>query len=104
MKVSEGMKILAEKWIQKPKGLRVKYQKFVNSELVTEYSPGQENNPFDSDVTAWRYAWKLFVGTKSDSDEITDDEFINIFVVDENDHPIRYYVTGQKEIFNPKRL
>lgn len=104
MKVSEGMKILGEKWIQKPKGFRVKYQKLVNSDLVTEYSPGQEETSMDSDVTTWRYAWKLFVANKSDSDEIADGEFINVSVVDENDNPIQYYVTGKQEIFNPKSL
>ena len=102
MKVSEGMKILAEKWIQKPKGFRVKYQKRANSELVTEYSPGQENNPLDSDVTTWRYAKKLYMATQSDSDKLAEGEFINISVVDENDNPVQYYVTGKNEIFNPK--
>lgn len=103
MKSKQGTVLIEKGWIFKPKGLRVKYQRLINSELVTEYSPGLEDTPMDSDVTAWRYAWKLFMATRSDSNKITEDEFINVFVVDENDNPIQYYATGKTEIFNPKK-
>ena len=102
MKIAEGMKTIANHWIQKPKGFRVKYQKLVNSELVIEYTPGQEDSSLNSDVTTWRYAWKLFMATRSDSNEIADGEFINIYVVDDSDNPIKYYATGKKEVFNQK--
>ena len=102
MKIAAGLKIIENHWIQKPKGFRVKYQKLVNSELVVEYSPGQQDSSLDSDVTAWRYAWKLFMATRSDSNEIAEGEFINIYAVDESDYPIKYYATGKKEVFNQK--
>ena len=67
MKISEGLEVIKKGWIVKPKGFRVKYQKLVDSELTTEHSPTLEDKPLDSDVVAWRYAWKLYMATRSDS-------------------------------------
>ena len=102
MKLAAGMKLVEEQWIVKPNQFRVKYQQLVNSELVTQYSPGMDNAGLDSDVTTWRYAWKLFKATRTDAPEIQEGEFVNICVVDDQDNPITYYVTGEKEIFNKK--
>jgi hypothetical protein len=102
MKLAAGMKLVEEQWIVKPKQFRVKYQQLVNSELVTQYSPGMDNAGLDSDVTTWRYAWKLLEATRTDAPEIQEGEFVNICVVDDQDNPITYYVTGEKEIFNEK--
>jgi hypothetical protein len=104
MKPSDGTKIIQAGWVVKPKGFRVRYQKFVDSELVTEYSPGLEENPQDSDVGTWRYAWKLFMATKTEGPDIAEGEFVNICVVNDLDVPIEYYVTCKKEIFNPKSM
>jgi hypothetical protein len=102
MELAAGMKLVEEQWIVKPKQFRVKYQQLVNSELVTQYSPGMDNSGLDSDVTTWRYAWKLLEATRTDAPEIQEGEFVNICVVDEKDNPITYYVTGEKDIFNKK--
>ena len=104
MKISEGLEVINKGWIIKPKGYRVKYQKLINSELITEYSPDLKDNPMDSDVVAWRYAWKLYMATKSDSPEINDRELINIFVVDDSDNPVKYYTTNQLEVFNSREI
>ncbi len=104
MKISEGLKVIEKGWIIKPKGYRVKYQKLINSELITEYSPDLEAEPLDSDVVAWRYAWKLYMATKSDLPEINDGELINIFVVDDSDNPVKYYTTNQLEVFNRREI
>jgi hypothetical protein len=102
MKLAAGMKLIEEQWIVKPKQFRVKYQQLVDSELLTLYSPEMNTAGLDSDVTTWRYAWKLFKATRTDAPEIQEGEFVNICVVDEQDNPIKYYVTGEKEIFNEK--
>ena len=104
MKIAQGMKLIGEKWVVKPKQFRVRYQKMENSELVTEYSPGLDDAGLDSDVTAWRYAWKLYMSTKVESSEIQEGEFINICVVDELNNPFTYYANGEQETFNPKPL
>ncbi len=102
MKLAAGMKLIEDQWIVKPKQFRVKYQQLVDSELVIQYSPEMTTAGLDSDVTTWRYAWKLFKATKADAPEIQEGEFVNICVVDDQDNPITYYVTGEKEIFNKK--
>ena len=104
MKISEGLEIIKNGWVIKPKGFRVKYQKLVDAALITEYSPGLDQEMLESDVVAWRYAWKLYMATKSDSPEICDGELINILVVDDSDNPIKYYATNQLEVFNRKEI
>jgi hypothetical protein len=104
MKISEGLEVIKKGWIVKPKGFRIKYQKLVDSELITEYSPTLEDGPLDSDIVAWRYAWKLYMATRSDSPEISDGELVNICVVDDSDNPIKYYATNQLEVFNPREV
>ncbi len=102
MKLAKGMKIISEGWIIKPKGFRVRFQQLVEGELVTEYSPGLEDKALDSDVTTWRYAWKLSRATQAEADSISPGELVNVTVVDEKDRMVNYYVTGKPEIFNPK--
>jgi hypothetical protein len=102
MKTKEALKIIDEGWVKKRKGFRVHFQKMVNSELRTDYVPPEEVKPFDSDVLAWRLAWKLSESTKTDSPEIRDGDFINIYVVDKGGNPVNYYATNQPEIFNAR--
>ncbi len=103
MKLAQGLKVIKNGWVAKPKGFRVRYQKRVDSKIVTEYSPRLEDAALDSDVTTWRYAWKLFQATRAVPGKIAEDELVNITVVDELDTPAIYYVTGEKEIFNMKK-
>jgi hypothetical protein len=102
MKLAKGLKIISEGWIIKPKGFRVRFQQLVDGELVTEYSPGLEDKPLDSDVTTWRYAWKMFKATQTKEEGISPGEMVNVTVVDEKESMINYYATGKPEIFNPK--
>lgn len=101
MKLAEGMKRIAEGWITKPKGYRVRFQQLVEGELVTGYSPGLEDAALDSDVTTWRYAWKLAKATQPESEIILPGELVNVTVVDDQDTKVKYYATGKLEIFNP---
>ncbi|MEN8210316.1 MAG: hypothetical protein ABFR31_01245 [Thermodesulfobacteriota bacterium] len=99
MKIAQGMKIISKGWVQKPKGYRVKY---CDHDMTINYSPDLDNAPLDSDVTAWRYAWKLYKSTKSDQDTVQEDELVNITVVDTEGNDINYYVTGTPKIYNKK--
>ncbi len=100
MKISQGMKIIGEGWIQKPAGFRVQYQK--HSDMTLEYTPGLDDSPLDSDITAWRYAWKLYMSTKSGRDTAREGEMVNITVVDTEGNSVNYYVTGMPKIYNKK--
>ena len=95
MKVSESLKIIDEGWVKKPKGFRVHFQKRVGSEWITDYAPGEEEKALDSDVTAWRLAWKLSQTTKRHILEISDGDMVNIYVVDDSGNPIKFYGTNE---------
>ena len=103
MKVTDGMKLISKGWIQKPKELRVRFQQLADRLLETRYSPPLDEKGMDSDVTVWRYAWKLYMATKTDDTGIGPEELVNLTVVDETDTPITYYVTGRTEVMNPKQ-
>jgi hypothetical protein len=102
MEITEGLKIIDAGWIQKPNGFRVKYQKLVDGQLVTEVSPPEKKAGLDSDVVAWRYAWKLFMATRSEEKDIQNDELVNIHVVNDSDERVKYYATNDFDMFNPK--
>lgn len=102
MQIAEGLKIIETGWIRKPRGFRVQYQKLVDGQLVTELSPPEDKSVLDSDVVAWRYAWKLFMATRSDSADIQEGELVNIQVVNEVNEQVKYYATDAFEVFNRK--
>ncbi len=101
MKIAQGMKLIEEGWITKPKGFRVKFQRMEGGELVTGYSPGLEDKALDSDVTTWRYAWKLAMAAQLENGQLKEGTLVNVTVVDDEDTPFTYYATGKKETFNP---
>ena len=102
MKTKDALGIIDEGWVKKKKGFRVHFQKMVDSELITDYVPPQEVKPLDSDVVAWRLAWKLSESTKTNGPEIGDGEMINIYVVDDEGNPVNYYAKNRPEIFNAR--
>lgn len=102
MKSSEGADIIRGGWIIKPRGFRLRYEKLVDNQRVTEFSPGLDENPMVSEVVAWRYAWKLAQATRTDGPDIAEGEFVNITVVDDTGEPRAYYVTRKKTVFNSK--
>jgi hypothetical protein len=100
MKLAKGMELIARDWVVKPKGFRVKFQQMTHGKLVTGYSPSLEENWLDSDVTAWRYAWKLAMVATTDDNRPVEGSLVNITVVDEKDRSVNYYVTGKPQVFN----
>jgi hypothetical protein len=103
MKIEEGLEIINDGWIRKPKGFRVRFDKRTDSGFEVVYSPSLEDAPLDSDVTAWRYAWKLWQATQADSETDGPGALYNIVVVDDSDQPIRFYVTNKPMVHNPKQ-
>ncbi len=102
MKISESLKIFDAGWVRKSKGYRVHFQKKVDNEFITDHVPNLKGNPLDSDVVAWRVAWKLYQTTKSDMAENSEPEFVNIYVVDDLGNPVKFYVTNQLKVYNSK--
>ena len=100
MQIAEGLEIIDTGWIQKPKGFRVKYQRLVDGQLVTEYSPPEGSALLDSDVVTWRYAWKLFMATRADTADSREEELVNIHVVNDAGEKVKSYATGAYTVFN----
>ena len=100
MKVKDALDIIDEGWVKKPKGFRVHFQKMVGSEWITDLVPGEEEKPLDSDVVAWRLAWKLSQAGKSTPPEISEGDMVNIYVVDDLGNPVRFYGTNELTVLN----
>lgn len=104
MKIAQGLKVIAKGWIRKPKGFRVRFQQQTSAGVESVYSPPIEDSPLTSDVTAWRYAWKLWQATREEAGTQAQDILYNITVVDDQDHPVRFFGTGEVEIYNSKGI
>ena len=96
MKISEMLEVVDRGWVRKPKGFRVRFQTRLDRQWVTDTMPGEDESLLDSDVTAWRSAWKLWQAAKSGAGE-----YVNITVVDDRGEPVRNYATGRFDLFNP---
>ena len=104
MKVAEAMKIIDPGWVRKRKGFRVCFQKRVKDEFITEYVPGEEEKPLESDVVTWRLAWKLAEASKIEPQDIKEGDIVNITVVDDLGEPFNYYATNQLMTFNMVKI
>lgn len=104
MKIEEGLKIINSGWIRKPKGFRVRLDKWTDNRIEAAYSPPLDDAPLNSDVTAWRYAWKLWQATRVEPKADHPGALYNIIVVDDRDQPVCFYVTGELAVCNPKRF
>ena len=98
MKQADLLKPGDQAWIRKRKGFRVRSWQLVEEVRTEVLMPSESELPMDSELAAWRVAFKL-----SQNADVTADGlpvFINITVVDDLGEPISYYVTGQIQIFN----
>ena len=100
MKVSEALKVNDDGWVKKPMGFRVHFQKRIGSEWITDHAPGEEEKPLDSDVVAWRLAWKLSQVGKSNPLGISEGDIVNLYVVDDSGNPIKFYGTNELTVLN----
>ena len=104
MKIAEGLKVIESGWIRKPKGFRVRFHRQTGTGIEAGLSPPPDAAPLNSDVTAWRYAWKLWQATKADAEVGAPGALYNITVVDDQDNPVRFYASGEFETYSPKPI
>lgn len=104
MKIADGLKLIENGWIRKPKGFRVRFHRQTEAGIEAVLSPPPEAAPLNSDVTAWRYAWKLWQATRAAAETGEPGALYNITVVDDQDLPFRFYGTGDFETYNPQRI
>jgi hypothetical protein len=104
MKIADGMKIIENGWVRKPKGFRIRFHRQDENGIEMGYSPPEGDAPLNSDVTAWRYAWKLYQATREVAQSGAPGALYNITVIDDQGDPIRFYGSGEAETYNPKRI
>jgi hypothetical protein len=104
MKITEGLEIIEKGWIPKPKGFRVRFHQQTQEGVQLGYSPPPDAAPLNSDVTAWRYAWKLWQATQARAQGGEIGALYNITVVDDGDQPVLFYATGEFETYSPKEV
>ena len=101
MKIADGLKLIENGWIRKPKGFRVRFDRQTEAGIEAGLSPPADAAPLNSDVTAWRYAWKLWQATRAAAENGDPGALYNITVVDDQDRPFRFYGSRECETYNP---
>ena len=104
MKIVDGLKLIENGWIRKPKGFRVRFDRQTEAGVEAGLSPPPDAAPLNSDVTAWRYAWKLWQATQAAAETRDPGALYNITVVDDQERPFRFYGSGEFETYNPKPI
>jgi hypothetical protein len=102
MKIKELLAMVDRGWVHKPKGFRVHFEKMNQDGPQTDFVPGLDQDLLDSDVVAWRCAWKLYQATQSAEPEFGGGRLANIHVVDDEGRPVKNYATGNFDVYNPK--
>lgn len=102
MKLTDAMKIIDDGWVRRLKGFRVCFQKKEGTKWVTDYFPGQKAKPITSEISTWELARRFAEATASDNPEASEDDMVNIYVVDDLGNPVKFYGINQPMIFNSK--
>lgn len=98
MKQVDLLKLSDATWIRKRQGFRVRSQQLIDGERIDVLMPAESEIPLDSDVAAWRIAYKLSQGADVAADGLA--PHVSITVVDDLGEPIDCYITGAKHVFN----
>ena len=96
MKINDALARIDAGWVHKPRGFRVRFDVYVDGRWESDYSPEEDAAPLDSDVTAWRLAWKLA--------QANDGDLVNITVVDDQGDRVRSYMTNAFEVYHPHEV
>lgn len=104
MKVGDALKRIDSGWVRKPTGFRVRFDIFRNGSWMTDTSPDVSEAPLDSDVTAWRLAWKLAQAGGHDQPERSEGDLANITVVDDQGCRFRCYITNDYLVYHPQEI
>jgi len=103
VEISEAIDRIDARWVRKPKGFRVQFDIYTDGRWRTDYSPEQSDPPLNSAVMAWRFAWKLAQTCEVGKAPYEDGDIANIFVIDDQGEHIRSYITGDYDVYLPKK-
>ena len=100
MKIAESMKIIDQKWVTKQEGFRFNSNDSPGPSGSMTFLPLKDASLLDSDVTAWRLAWKLAQSTPLSGQDAVEGDMADICVVDQRGNPVENYATGEMDVFN----
>ena len=100
MNFKEIYEVVDENRAKKRTGYRVQFQQKVDAEILTLIVPPSDDESWPSDVATWRFAWRMAESRLTEPPDIDVGDFVNITVVDDEGHPVKYYATNQFKTFN----
>ena len=103
MKIDDALNRIDEGWIPKSKGFRVQYDIYVDGQWNTDCCPDKDLAPLNSEVTAWRLAWKLAQTCHTEPVQLKDGDLANIIVIDDQGNPIASYISGDYDVYHPTK-
>ena len=103
MKINDALTRIDAGWVGKPKGFRVQFDIHADGRWNTDFSPEESVAPLNSEITAWRLAWKLAQTSRPNPARFRDGDLANIFVVDDQGAPIPSYITGDYDVYHPQK-
>ena len=68
----------------------MRFDVYIDGRWQDDCSPEEDVAPLDSDVTAWRLAWKLAQAGRPDIDRFKEGDLVNITVVDDQGDRVRF--------------
>jgi hypothetical protein len=102
MKFKDAMKTMKEGWIQRRKGFRIRFEKRMGSQWVTDYFPDKEEKPLTSEVSAWELARRFAEAKPFEAGEVREGDIVNVSVVDDSDTLLDFYGTNRPRFLNPR--
>jgi hypothetical protein len=102
MKINNALQRIDSGWVNKPKGFRARFDIYTNGRWVADVSPEANAAPLDSDVTAWRLAWKLAQTSNLEPPHFKEGDLVNICVIDDRGERIRSYMTNEFDVYHPQ--
>jgi hypothetical protein len=100
MKQADLLKLGDQAWVRKRKGFRIRCYQLIDDVRTEALMPTESELPMDSELAAWRVAYKLAQNRDATADG--QPVYIDITVVDDLGEPVPYYVTGQPQVFNER--
>jgi hypothetical protein len=102
MDLKEAMQMIGAGWIQRPKGFRVRFDRWHEGQWIPESFPSERESLFNSDVMAWELARRFAEATGKTTTEESEGDISEITVVDHTGTPVRFYGTDAIRVLNPR--
>jgi len=102
MELKEAMKMIANGWIQRPKGFRVRFERRQGDQWISDTFPSEGEALLTSDVMAWELARRFAEATGKGGTGEAEGEISSITVVDHTGSPVNFYGTDAIRVLNPR--